>query len=567
MAADVVSAHADKNSLASQVLEASLREEKDAREKLEKLVEVQQVQVELYRSLKMKLEVLYQAEQEKVAELSKELSEASEKLAERTEERPSSQRSQESTGGRTVASRPDDVRLHIVLQSKEKQLDELSQRHQDLQKESADGKFELSLLQQEVATLRAEEVDRAAELNKSVLCEAQLRAQIFELRDERQRLQDLLAEERGRSSKVAEALEDLQVERKKKESLEQKLAETTRESKDEYEALCKETEETIQGREQTIRHQTSAIEALNRELKEKQVELDRLTELLAKGEPDTAPKVKPGVERVYLPPLGPKPMEDVEVRRAIEGLRKQLKAKDTKLEKQTERLQGLGELLEERDTQLQELLSARRDREKLRIRLADLEDAMKSQKKVMSRADAERRLIGQEARLKESERQIQELGENLQKERHERQAVTCELRALEERVKHGTVSAESMDTANEAMSKELAVHQVELAAKAEQVSHLQHVLAESQAEVRKLSERVVPEPGEVAPLPALQRRLRKLEEADQTLARDVLVHLQDREHKIETLASTVALLRQTVDDLQPEQEGGLAQEGRDNTAK
>ncbi|OLP81054.1 Copia protein [Symbiodinium microadriaticum] len=63
--------------------------------------------------------------------------------------------------------------------------------------------------------------------------------------------------------------------------------------------------------------------------------------------------------------------------------------------------------------------------------------------------------------------------------------------------------------------------------------------------------------GEVAPLPALQRRLRKLEEADQTLAR----------HKIETLASTVALLRQTVDDLQPEQEGGLAQEGRDNTAK
>ena len=32
----------------------------------------------------------------------------------------------------------------------------------------------------------------------------------------------------------------------------------------------------------------------------------------ATGELDTAPKVKPGVERVYLPPLGPKPMEDVE---------------------------------------------------------------------------------------------------------------------------------------------------------------------------------------------------------------------------------------------------------------
>ncbi|CAE7200649.1 GIP, partial [Symbiodinium pilosum] len=99
---------------------------------------------------------------------------------------------------------------------------------------------------------------------------------------------------------------------------------------------------------------------------------------------------------------------------------------------------------------------------------------------------------------------------------------------------------------------ELAEHRVELAERQQQVSQLQQVLAESQAEVRKLSERVVPEPGDVAPLPALQRRLRKLEDADQTLARDVLVHLQDREHKIETLASTVALLRQTVDDLQPE---------------
>ena len=35
--------------------------------------------------------------------------------------------------------------------------------------------------------------------------------------------------------------------------------------------------------------------------------------------------------------------------------------------------QGLGELLEERDVQLQELTSARRDREKLRLKLADLE--------------------------------------------------------------------------------------------------------------------------------------------------------------------------------------------------
>lgn len=37
----------------------------------------------------------------------------------------------------------------------------------------------------------------------------------------------------------------------------------------------------------------------------------------------------------------------------------------------------LGELLEERDTQLQELTSARRDREKLRLKLADLEERKK----------------------------------------------------------------------------------------------------------------------------------------------------------------------------------------------
>jgi hypothetical protein len=48
-------------------------------------------------------------------------------------------------------------------------------------------------------------------------------------------------------------------------------------------------------------------------------------------------------------------------------------SQDSKLSKQTERLHGLGELLEERDVQLAELTSARRDREKLRVKLADLE--------------------------------------------------------------------------------------------------------------------------------------------------------------------------------------------------
>lgn len=253
-------------------------------------------------------------------------------------------------------------------------------------------------------------------------------------------------------------------------------------------------------------------------------------------------------------------MEDAEVKRSIENLRKQLKAKDSKLSKQTERLHGLGELLEERDVQLAELTSARRDREKLRVKLADLEDAMKTQKKVLSRADAERRLIAQEARLKESERQIKELGENLHKEREERQVVTLELRSLEQRLNHGSVSAGAMDEANEAMAKELAEQQVQLEQRREEVVKLEESLGVAQAEVKKLSERVRPEAEEVAALPQVQRKLRKLEEVDQQLARDVLVHLQDRENRIDTLNSTVALLRQTVDDLQPPKEVAEAEE-------
>ena len=66
-------------------------------------------------------------------------------------------------------------------------------------------------------------------------------------------------------------------------------------------------------------------------LEEKQLEVDKLTETLS-GEK--------GVQKVFLPPVGPKPMEDVEVKCSIENLRKQLKAKDSKLTKQTERLQA-----------------------------------------------------------------------------------------------------------------------------------------------------------------------------------------------------------------------------------
>ncbi|CAK9010180.1 unnamed protein product [Durusdinium trenchii] len=522
-----------KSDLAIQVLETSLRNEKYTRDKLEKLVDAQQLQVEEHRSLRLKLEALLRIERERVGQLERQVWELQAQLVPKdSEEMPQ-----------------DPVRLQILLRNRDKQLDDLSHRFQDLQKETDTAHFQVALTRQEVATLRAEAVQRGDELQRSMQCEAQLRAQIFQLRDELERLQAALVEEQVRSSKVVQATAALQAEQERFAAMETKMVEEKEQAKQEFECLAAQSEESNQTKDQTIRHQTSAMEALNRELKEKQVEIDKLTAVLSAGEEGAK-----GVQRIFLPPLGPKPMEDVEVKRSIDNLRKQLKAKESKLSKQTERLQGLGELLEERDVQLQELTSARRDREKLRLKLADLEDAVKTQKKVLSRADAERRLISQEARLKESERHMKELADNLHREREERQTVTTELRTLEQRLVGSAVSAGAMDDANEAMAKELAEHRVKLDMKCEEVGKLEEMLAASQAEVKKLSERVRPEVDDVASLPQVQRKLRKLEELDEQLARDVIVHLQDREKKIDTLSSTVALLRQTVDDMQPKEQ-------------
>ncbi|CAK9010749.1 Hypothetical protein SCF082_LOCUS10804 [Durusdinium trenchii] len=522
-----------KSDLAIQVLETSLRNEKYTRDKLEKLVDAQQLQVEEHRSLRLKLEALLRIERERVGQLERQVWELQAQLVPKdSEEMPQ-----------------DPVRLQILLRNRDKQLDDLSHRFQDLQKETDTAHFQVALTRQEVATLRAEAVQRGDELQRSMQCEAQLRAQIFQLRDELERLQAALVEEQVRSSKVVQATAALQAEQERFAAMETKMVEEKEQAKQEFECLAAQSEESNQTKDQTIRHQTSAMEALNHELKEKQVEIDKLTAVLSAGEEGAK-----GVQRIFLPPLGPKPMEDVEVKRSIDNLRKQLKAKESKLSKQTERLQGLGELLEERDVQLQELTSARRDREKLRLKLADLEDAVKTQKKVLSRADAERRLISQEARLKESERRMKELADNLHREREERQTVTTELRTLEQRLVGSAVSAGAMDDANEAMAKELAEHRVKLDMKCEEVGKLEEMLAASQAEVKKLSERVRPEVDDVASLPQVQRKLRKLEELDEQLARDVIVHLQDREKKIDTLSSTVALLRQTVDDMQPKEQ-------------
>eukprot|EP00913_Durusdinium_trenchii_P009445 g8878.t1 len=106
-------------------------------------------------------------------------------------------------------------------------------------------------------------------------CEAQLRAQIFQLRDELERLQAALVEEQVRSSKVVQATAALQAEQERFAAMETKMVE---------EMLGK----------QTI-------------LLSRKVEIDKLTAVLSAGEEGAK-----GVQRIFLPPLGPKPMEDVE---------------------------------------------------------------------------------------------------------------------------------------------------------------------------------------------------------------------------------------------------------------
>ncbi|CAE8720172.1 unnamed protein product, partial [Polarella glacialis] len=239
-----------------------------------------------------------------------------------------------------------------------------------------------------------------------------------------------------------------------------------------------------------------------------------------------------------------------------ESLHKQLKAKESKIAKQSERLQAQGiDGNVGAEGQAEELSTARRDREQMRQRLADLEDATKSQPKVASHADAERRLIAQETKMREVDRQAHELKTQAESERQEKDNLIRELSALRGRMAQGASSSGNLETENDRLSKELEEKCGHLEAYAQEVKRLREEKAKEvvAAEWAPAPEAVEKQPGSdfsmVTSLPGLQRKLQRLEETDRNLGREVLYHLQEREAKIESLNSTIALLRATVDDL------------------
>mmetsp|Transcript_20146 Transcript_20146/g.35774 ORF Transcript_20146/g.35774 Transcript_20146/m.35774 type:complete len:2724 (+) Transcript_20146:77-8248(+) len=587
---------------------AALQGEQEMRGKLEKLLEVQTVQVDLQKELRMKTESLLQVEQQTSLKLRQQLdqlmrgskgdgeSEVSSKskqledsygaaqdrikvlehqltearapetsdrieshLRKQLEEQEQIIKSlrQQMEGGSLGASQPEGevVRLQLLLQSRDKHLDELSKNYKSSQDEAAEARYEADVLKHQVGTLRAEVLERNDEIERQLNCERNLRAEIFSFKDKLEKMEGERQEEKKMSSALGETAVKYEEAQKRMAQIEAELSEEKGTSRRDYNQLAAESEQTIVAKEQIIKHQTTAMEALNRELKEKQAEIDKLLRLVGSDDaasPPADPR-KQGERGGLLPPMpsSPKPMDDMQVQRSLESLHKQLKAKDGKIAKQSERLQALTEMLEQRDSQLQELSTARRDREQMRQRLADMEDAMKAQPRVVSHAEAERRLIQQETKLKEHERQAREVSEGFEKERSEKDALSRELSALRGRLAQGASSSGALESENERLSKELAEHRAKLEAKNEEAKRLRDMATESAAAAAQAVERQqAPEALNVASLPSVQRRLQKLEETDKLLGRDVLVYLQERESKIEGLNSTVALLRKTVDELQ-----------------
>eukprot|EP00931_Biecheleriopsis_adriatica_P037375 TRINITY_DN21430_c0_g3_i1.p1 TRINITY_DN21430_c0_g3~~TRINITY_DN21430_c0_g3_i1.p1 ORF type:complete len:2799 (-),score=680.31 TRINITY_DN21430_c0_g3_i1:45-8354(-) len=591
---------------------AALEGEQERRAKLEKLLEVQTVQVDLQKELRMKTESLLQVEQQTTQKLrrqleemkksgpnaaqeavvrSKELEESfgeakeririleqqlNESRAPETSDREEShlkkqleeqetiirnlrKQMEEHAGGMSVSPVVDRegeaVRLQVLVQSRDKQLDELSKAHQAVQNEAAAARYEADVLKHQASTLKAEVTERNAEIERQLQIERNLRAEIFSHMDKAEKLEMNLEGEVHKVTSLLDVDKKLEEEMRRVQELEKILAQERETSREHYDKLKTESEATILLKEQTIKHQTTAIEALNLELKEKKVEVTKLVNILGTDDP-AHPDPRLALRNLegggLLPPMptDPKPMDDTQVQRSLESMHKQLKAKDSKINKQSERLQALTEMLEQRDAQLSEMSTARRDREQMRQRLKDMEEAMGSQTKVVSHAESERRLINQEIKLKEHEREVQDLQESYQKERQEKETLSRELAGLRGTLAQGASSAGALEAENAKLSKDLADHRVKLEAKNEELKKLRDVAAESQATVAKVRERQMPEPSEVASLPAVQRRLQKLEDTDKTLARDVLVYLQEREGKIENLSSTITLLRKTVDELQ-----------------
>jgi len=377
------------------------------------------------------------------------------------------------------------VRLQMLLQSRDKRLDEVTATLRQALTDASNAQSEAEVLKHQLRVMQKDVAQRTEEVERGLRCENDLRAEVFAIQAKLERAAKQGQEDARRAAVFAETACIAEERQRRIEQLEAQLAEETAAATREREQMSSEAEFRLAAKEQTIKHQTSTIESLTRELKEKQAEVDRLVKI---GRDLESPRaaypggaVVTGNERGgLLPPIQPASprADDTQSQRSIESLHRQLKTKDIKIGKQSELLQVLTDMLEKRDQQLDELASAKRDRAKMQQQVAELEQLVKTHPRAVTHAEAERRLIEQEERIRQEER---------------------------------------------------------------------HAAAE-RAGAPADAARVVAQAAPHA-LPALQRRLQQLEEADRALGRDVAMWLQDKETKIETLNSTVTLLRHTVDEL------------------
>eukprot|EP00929_Paragymnodinium_shiwhaense_P108444 TRINITY_DN74768_c0_g1_i1.p1 TRINITY_DN74768_c0_g1~~TRINITY_DN74768_c0_g1_i1.p1 ORF type:complete len:1208 (-),score=425.25 TRINITY_DN74768_c0_g1_i1:78-3701(-) len=483
--------------------EAARESEQEMRCKLEKLLDVQTVQVELQKELRAKTQKLLQVERESSARLKQQLAElqqkpggevtaavtADEQVAALQEQvatlRSRNQELEKQLGAAAVATaaaaraasdseadrkenqatlmaqldakeqtiqqlqrdiearsalvptEAEVIRLQMLVQNRDRQLDEVTEKLRKAEAEAAAVTTEVEVLRQHSALLKKDVDERSDEAQQHLGSERLMRNRIFELEKKLEETTEQHAQEAEKAGQLAE-FPQIAEERKQRISLlEQELQEVQRTAQLEREEIAVDCERKVRAKEQAVKQQTGTIEHLTFELKEKQAQIDKLTLLSSTGSPSP-----PLDQTQLLSPSSPVAGADT-AQRSLESLHRQLRTKDAKIAKQTEQLATLTEMLEKRDEELEGLSTARRDREQMRARLAEMQEVMNNHVKASSHAEAEHRLIVQETRLVESDRKMHELEEALVQEEKEKEAARAGLEKLQAKLQDVGVDKES----------------------------------------------------------------------------------------------------------------------------
>jgi hypothetical protein len=538
----------------------SLQSEREMRMKLEKLLEVQMVQVDLQKELRVKTESLLMVEQqttqklrqkadqaragvpdtegrvqlesekkaamEKIATLEKQLQETSapetsdrieSKLKQQVEEQ---ERLIQRLTAQMGSSAPEDdsARVRVQMQDRDQKIDELQMNIRKVQNEAAESASEAEVLKHQLRVLRKETTERKDEMERQLQTERNLRAEVFQLQAQLETTGKAHTAESKRCTEYAQQAAKSEELERQCTVLQAQLTEEKQNAQQSRSQLSTEYEYRMQAKEQVVKHQTTTIESLTTELKQKQGELDKLMRSIA------APEESGGV---FLPPIAgaiPPQEEDERNQRTLESLYKQVKGKDQKIAKQTERLQTLTEMLEKRDQQLEELATARRDRENMKQQLLEMQQLIQAQPKVGSHAEAERRLIEMEQLSRTTQGMSNQLQADLREERAAKEALQREVSALRGHVADGQSSAAATLSETQRLANQLAAAQSQMQAKDAEL----HQLRTAQAA------------NTTADIPAtklsgqgLQKKLQAVEKADPQLGRDVALFLQEKEDKID----------------------------------